>query len=96
VGVFISHPECRKRNGPGMGGAEAVWVLRETTDGLWLPLQPTTSNSGALLTFAHRPDFKARRVKFYQWPLRRPQYPPPPNNSTNTTIISINSIGSLL
>jgi hypothetical protein len=31
--------------------------LRETP-WLRLPLQPTTSNSGALLTFAHCPNFK--------------------------------------
>jgi hypothetical protein len=36
---------------------------RAQTTGLWwlrLPLQPTTSHSGALLTFAHCPDFKLR------------------------------------
>ena len=38
----------------------AVSVLRETTEWLRLPLQPTTSNSGALLTFAHCPNFKLR------------------------------------
>jgi hypothetical protein len=36
--------------------------LRETTDGLRLPLQPTTPSGGALLTFAHCRDFKARRL----------------------------------
>jgi hypothetical protein len=36
----------------------AVWVLRDTTEWLRLPLQPTKSSSGALLTFAHRPNFK--------------------------------------
>jgi hypothetical protein len=42
------------QNGPSAGrSAEAVWVLWETTGGLRLPLQPTTSDSGALLTFAH-------------------------------------------
>jgi len=37
---------------------EGIWVLRETTEWLRLPLQPTTSDSRALLTFAHCPDFK--------------------------------------
>jgi hypothetical protein len=36
----------------------AVCVLRETTEWLRLPLQPTKSSSGALLTFAHCPNFK--------------------------------------
>src|SRR6202011_1740377 len=31
----------------------------------------------------------------HQWPRRRPQYPPPPNKSTSTTMIRINSMGSL-
>ena len=34
------------------GGTEAVGVLGETTDRLRLPLQPTISNGGALLTSA--------------------------------------------
>jgi hypothetical protein len=34
------------------------WSWGETTDGLQLALQPTTSNSGALFTFAHGPNFK--------------------------------------
>jgi len=38
--------------------SSAVWVLRETTEWLRLPLQPTTSNSGALLTFAHCSNFR--------------------------------------
>ena len=41
----------------------AVWVLRETTEWLRLPLQPTTSNSGVLLTFAHCPNFKLQAAK---------------------------------
>jgi hypothetical protein len=38
----------------------AVRVLRETREWLRLALQPTTSHSRALLTFAHRPNFKLR------------------------------------
>jgi len=41
----------------------AVWVLRETTEWLRLPLQPITSNSGALLTFAHCPNFKLQAAQ---------------------------------
>jgi hypothetical protein len=37
--------------------------LRETTEWLRLPLQPTTSNSGALLTFAHCPNFKLQAAQ---------------------------------
>jgi hypothetical protein len=49
------------RTAPARGrSTEAVWVLGETTEWLQLPLQPTTSNSAALLTFAHCPNLKLR------------------------------------
>ena len=57
AGEVIEYQETAPAQGRS---TEAVWVLRETTEGLRLPLQPTTSNSGALLTFAHCPGFKLR------------------------------------
>jgi hypothetical protein len=51
----------------------AVSVLRETTEWLRLPLQPTTSNSGALLTFAHCPKFQIAGGLIRYWPVR-PQW----------------------
>src|SRR5579859_558190 len=52
----------RRIQRPQRGGrsATAVWVSTETADGLRLPLQPTTSNSGALFTFAHHPKLPSR------------------------------------
>jgi hypothetical protein len=56
--------EYQEETGPARGRrTEAVWVLWETTEWRRLPLQPTTSNGGALLTFAHCPNFKLRGVR---------------------------------
>ena len=39
-----------------------------------LPLQPTTSNGGALLTFAHRPNFEVGRLDRDDVPEREKRY----------------------
>ena len=57
AGKVIEYQETAPARGRS---TEAIGVLRETTGWLRLPLQPTTSNSGALLTFAHCPNFKLR------------------------------------
>ena len=52
-GYLIPAP-APKSNGPSAGAEhEAVWV-----GWLRLPFQPTTSNSSALLSFAHCPNFR--------------------------------------
>jgi hypothetical protein len=53
--------QISRRNGPSAGAEHRGRLgLEGNHRGLRLPLQPTTSNSGTLLTFAHRPNFKLR------------------------------------
>jgi len=54
--------EYQEETAPARGrSTEAVWgLVGNRRMALRLPLQPTTSKSGALLTFAHSPGFKLR------------------------------------
>jgi hypothetical protein len=57
-GCFNSPPRAPKSNGPSAGAEHRGRLGLESTEWLRLPLQPPASNSGALLTFAHCPNFK--------------------------------------
>jgi len=57
AGKVVEYQERPQRGG---GALRPSGTWGETAEWLHLPLQPTTSKSGALLTFAHCPNFKLR------------------------------------
>jgi len=57
AGKVVEYQERPQRGG---GALRPSGTWGETAEWLQLPLQPTTSKSAALLTFAHCPNFKLR------------------------------------
>ena len=93
------------------GGVDGFWTVRSVSGPRDFfrgekvsksdSFAPQRSPRRARVRFGRRvssplPPTFMRNAFAHQIPRRRPQYPPPPpNSSTNTTIIRINSMGSL-